>query len=100
MRADDYGPDALIADREEDYREAHPAPAECAICACDIWTALDTHLCDECATVECPRCRGRQVVEVEYDKFGKPIFGECPHCDGDGFLSVALARALGWKVSR
>lgn len=100
MRPDTYGPDAVIADREEDYREANPPLGECAICACPMWSHVDTYLCDDCCTIQCPKCEGRQVLPIAYDKFGKLILGECPHCDGDGFLSVSLARALGWMVAR
>ena len=82
MRPDTYGPDAVIADREEAQRVAL---GECAICACDLFDREE--LCDDCAHITCPQCHGTQIGY--YTVRGNSIAGPCSECDGDGYVSRA-----------
>lgn len=97
MRPDIYGPDAVIAERL--YDETPPA-GQCAVCACDIWTHADTHLCDDCCRIVCPKCDGTQIAYERTDRYGRDTVCVCGECDGDGFVSFAQAKRGGFKVTR
>ncbi len=104
MRPDDYGPDAVIADREEDYREAcirsgASNARDCCECG-DLVPLSGPDLCDWCLKVTCCACDGRRRV-AEFDpSTASDVWVWCSVCGGEGQVTYAEARKLRWEVTR
>ena len=105
MRPDTFGPDAVIADREEDYRLARIRSGEasitrdCAVCG-RLVPNSGPDLCADHLLVPCAVCHGhRRIAKVE-----RPYFRQdwewCADCGGEGLVSFSYADAMGWPVSR
>ena len=99
MRPDTYGPDAVIADLDEDYHRAGIPSRDCAVCGVTI-PANGPDLCPDHLMVPCHICKGHQrIAKVE-----RPYFGQewewCAECGGEGLVSFRYADEMGWPVSR
>ena len=80
-------------------RDETPPTGECAICSCDVWSR--EYVCDDCCNIVCPACDGRQIEFSQPGRYDKrDEISPCSVCDGDGFVTYALAKRLGYKVQR
>ena len=105
MRPDTFGPDAVIADREEDYRVARILAGEasvtrdCAVCG-RLVPNNGPDLCDVHLLVPCQDCEGRGRAQCIDPQTYAETWEWCMTCGAQGLVSYAEAVALGWKVAR
>ena len=105
MRPDQFGPDAVRAEREEAYRERairsgyYSSSRDCAGCG-DLVPLRGPDLCDHCLTVSCQTCEGRRRVADLNPRTGRDEWEWCATCGGEGLVSFHEAKKLHWKVTR